>query len=153
MVGCCEQSLDLRLLQGLDAGHRGTAYGDGSHAGGVLDQFRGAARDEAEQRAQGGQALVAGSYGVAATLFEVAQEAACEVGINLFDGDLSGVGAVLLEQEAEQQQNGLAVTCLGAGAEVAFLDNVLEQEAADEGSEQVSAGHGVSPCLGWPGAA
>ena len=117
----------------------------------MLDQFRDAEPDEAEERAQGGQALVARGDAVATRFFEVAQEGAHQLGIDLLDRDAGRVGAMSCGDEAEQQQQAVAIAVAGMGAEVAVRVELLEQETADERTDQVGGWQGVSPFV--PGSA
>ena len=72
-VGRFEQGFDLRLVQvGRDRDPDSTER-DPPDPCGLLDQFRCLAPDEAEQRVEGGKALVASRWRIPASLFEVSR--------------------------------------------------------------------------------
>jgi len=74
----------------------------------------------------------------------VCEEGAYNLDRDLFYGHMCRVDGVTLGEETEEQPDGVAVTALGVQGEVAVRHHFLEQETADEGTEQVAIRHGPS---------
>ena len=102
-VGRFEQGFDLRLVQvGQDRDPDSTER-DPPDPCGLLDQFRCLAPDEAEQRVEGGKALVASRWRIPASLFEVSEELAQQGVVDLFDGDAGRIGGMVFGEELKQE--------------------------------------------------
>src|SRR3954453_16642898 len=82
----------------------------------------------AEERADGGEARVAGAHAVAAFLLEVVQEAADERGVEVGQVELTGLFAGAVLRVAQHQPPGVTVGGDGIGAGMGLVDQPLGEE-------------------------
>lgn len=110
----------------------------------MRDQLRHLSADVAEEGPQRGEALVARRDRAVALLLEMSEEAADDVGRDLLDGHVDGIGGMCRGQIPEEQAEGVSVVVLGIDAEVAIRNHVLDEKATDEGAKRMRRRHGAT---------
>jgi hypothetical protein len=100
-----------------------------------------AQRGEAEERADGGEAGVAGSHAVAACGLEVFEKRRDERGVEVGQIQLGGLFAGALVSEDEEQPPPVAVGGDGVGAGLTLMDEAVGEERLE----------GLGPARSRPG--
>ena len=109
-------------------GDREDALGD-RERGGVAD------RGVGHERADRGEADVAGAGAVAPLVFEVLEEVEHERGVQVLERQRAGAFAGALLGEAEEQLERVTVALDGAGADASLLDQAPQEEVLQQGGE------------------
>jgi hypothetical protein len=122
---------------------------DGQDLGGQADAFRRAQGDQAEERADRGQPLIARPHRTAPLAFQMVQERQHGVGIERLQAQGRRRGAGPLLHEAQQQTERVPVAVNGLRAGPLVLSQMLGEECLQVGSDKVlRGGHGTPPALG-----
>ena len=100
-----------------------------------------AARDEACERPDCRQALIARVGATASLIFEMTEEPTDQLGREVRDGQPIVLFAKLSAGERDQQLEGVAVALAGVAREIPLGHDVLLEKASDPGAQQGIGGH------------
>jgi hypothetical protein len=105
---------------------------NGTYLAAPCNMFRAAFGDEARHRMNGGEPLVACADGAFSVLFEMIEEAAQKLARQVKDIETIHRLVLLGRSIGQQQLERVAIAALRVPAQVAFLDQMIEEEAFDQ---------------------
>src|ERR1035441_2558255 len=126
--GSIKQSIDLRLFEIADW-HGGRTLGlDGAELSTPVKIFGASFCDEAGERMDGRQTLIATGDAAFPLFFDVLQEGAQQVRIDVRDEQLVHFFMCLGSNEHHQQAHGIAIALLWLAGQIPLPDEVFQQE-------------------------
>ena len=130
-VGSGEDGIHLGLVHIGEFVPRESLEGNGSYLAAPSDMFRAAFGDESCHRVNCSETLVAGADGASSALFEMIEEAAQHLARQVEDIEPIHRLVLLGGGIGHQQRECVAIAALRVPAQVAFLDQMIEEEALD----------------------
>jgi hypothetical protein len=98
--------------------------------------------DKPSQGSYGGEPLVASGGAASPGGLDVGKKLADEFGRHIDDCELLDRAIPYLADEGNQEGNGVTITVLGIAGEIAFGDDVFQQEPSNPRAEQPVVAHG-----------
>ena len=130
-VGSREDSIHLWLVHIGEFVPCESLEWDGAYLAAPGDMFGAAFGDEARHRVNGRETLVAGADGASSALFEMIEEATQHVARQVEDIETIHRLVLLGGGIGHQQRERVAIASLRVPAQVAFLDQMIEEESLD----------------------
>ncbi len=145
LIRCRQEGVHLVLLQICDQRAGGFFHGNVLQFTAPLEMLRAVQTDETRQRVYSAKSLVSRRHAAFSFFFQFKQKGAYPLTRQVSDFEAVNGFTGLSCGKGQKQPKRVAVAFLRIGSQVAFSDQILHQEPANPGTQQIWINHGRPP--------